>query len=76
MAACPFGTIHAEVIPYLTSICDYCVDRANGRKPVCVTSCPFGALDYKEGVEEPEKNIFQVGENLLVHVTGWRKDQE
>ncbi len=72
--ACPFGTIYHETTPYLTSRCDYCVDRSNGRKPVCVDSCPYGALDWKEGEEDEEKELFSLGERLLVHIKKWRKD--
>ncbi|NOZ64765.1 MAG: ferredoxin [Caldiserica bacterium] len=74
MAACPFGTIFRETTPYLTSRCDFCIDRSNGEKPVCVETCTYGALDWREGEEEEEKEIFQIGERLLVHIKKWKRD--
>ena len=72
--ACPFGTIYPEVIPYLVSKCDFCIDRADGKEPICIPSCPYGALKYGEFKEEEKENKYLVNEDLLVHLTPWRKD--
>ena len=74
--ACPFGTIYPEVIPYLVSKCDFCIDRADGKKPVCLPSCPYGALKYGVFRKAEKENKYLVGENLLVHLTTpWKKKE-
>ena len=73
--ACPFGTILPEIIPYGLSQCDYCLDRlGEGEKPLCVQECPVeGMVEYREVEEDPEKNIFLVGEHLAVRAARWKK---
>ena len=72
--ACPFGVILPDVIPYLDAKCDYCVG-VTGQLPKCVTSCPEKALELREEVvEDLEKNIFLVGENLAVHTRKWSRE--
>ena len=55
--ACPFGTIYPELLPYALSGCDLCFDRAGGEPPVCVRSCPYGALDWREENDLPEESV-------------------
>lgn len=76
VAACPFGTIYKEVIPFYTSQCDVCVGRTNGKELVCVSSCPFFAIKYGDYSESPEENRYLVDENVVVHVTVWQREQE
>jgi Fe-S-cluster-containing dehydrogenase component len=73
--ACPFGVILPEVIPYALSQCDYCLGRLEeSEEPLCVRECPVkGMVDYREVEEDPEKNIFFVGEHLAVHTPHWEK---
>jgi len=67
--ACPFGTIYPEVIPYLVSKCDYCLDRLD-KDPLCIRSCSIeGALSFTEVEEDEAKGIYKVTENLYVHST-------
>lgn len=72
--ACPFGTIYKETIPFLTLQCDLCVDRCEGRDPLCVTTCPYGALKFGDFQEEKEKHIYRIKEGLIVHSTPWKKE--
>jgi len=72
--ACPFGTIYPEVIPYLVPSCDYCLDRANGKPPLCVETCPEKIIRYEEIVEDPKRNYFAVGNNLIVHHISWKRE--
>lgn len=46
--ACPFGTIYDDLLPYQLSGCDLCFDRSAGEPPLCVRSCPYGALEWRE----------------------------
>lgn len=70
--ACPYGTIYPETVPYLVFNCDYCLDRRNEKEePLCITSCPYGALSLKSGDVELDEHTFLVGKNLIVHSTHW-----
>ncbi len=72
--ACPFGAIYPEIIPYLTSQCDYCSGRLeDGEEPLCVKTCPEGAIKFIEVDESEDKNIRFVGDNLAVHAIPWKK---
>jgi Fe-S-cluster-containing dehydrogenase component len=45
--ACPFGVPKMEVSHELMMKCDMCYDRTSaGRKPMCATVCPSGALFF------------------------------
>ncbi|MDD5566320.1 MAG: 4Fe-4S binding protein [Candidatus Omnitrophica bacterium] len=71
--ACPFGIIFHDFIPYLDSKCDYCIGSTEGRAK-CVITCPKNAIEIKEVQEDPEKNIFLVGEHLAVHTLKWSRE--
>ena len=71
--ACPFGIIFADFIPYLDSKCDYCIG-SSGKLPKCVNSCHEKAIEVREIKEDPEKNIYFVGEHLAVHTRKWSKE--
>jgi Fe-S-cluster-containing dehydrogenase component len=66
--ACPFGV--PRVYPKLDQMmkCDMCYDRTStGRKPMCVTVCPSGALTFGTREEIAQKrreaptNLFHFG---------------
>jgi Fe-S-cluster-containing dehydrogenase component len=67
--ACPFGVPKMMSEYDLMMKCDMCFDRTSlGRKPMCATVCPSGALFYgtREEVEKQRKrsrplNRFQFG---------------
>jgi len=66
--ACPFGVPKMQTRHDLMMKCDMCYDRTSaGRKPMCATVCPSGALYYgpREYVEkfrrEKPVNEFQFG---------------
>ncbi|MHC4636200.1 MAG: 4Fe-4S dicluster domain-containing protein [Planctomycetota bacterium] len=69
--ACPFGTIYTDLIPFPSSVCDLCRDRlVLGEKPLCVTSCKNGSIDYKEIVPAKEDDMVEVFEDIVVKVAG------
>ncbi len=72
--ACPFGIIIPEYIPYLSSSCDYCIKSADKKAPVCLKSCPKKAVEFKEVKEDPENNIYFVGDNLAVKTLKWIRE--
>lgn len=70
--ACPFGVPKMQVEFDLMMKCDMCYDRTSvGKKPMCATVCPSGAL-YFGSAEEIEKtrrekpvNEFQFGKQTV-----------
>ena len=74
--ACPYGTIYPEHVPYLIHNCDFCLDRRGEEsEPLCIKSCPYGALSLRQGDLELDENTFLVGDNLIVHSTHWDRDR-
>ncbi len=74
--ACPYGTIYPENVPFLIHNCDFCFDRREQKKePLCIKSCPYGALSLKEGDVKLDENTFLVGDNLIVHSTHWNREK-
>ena len=65
--ACPFGTIYADLIPFVNSVCDICRDRLKEHeKPLCVKTCDDGSLDYKK--IDTGSNMVEILEDILVKV--------
>jgi len=74
--ACPYGTIYPELVPQLISNCDFCLDRRGVKdEPLCIKTCPYGALSLKNGNIELDENTFLAGDNLIVHSTHWRREK-
>ena len=76
--ACPFGTIFPEVINYLSSNCDFCLNQLNENPdyiPACVKTAPKDTLQMKEIAEKIEDYIFYVGEHLAVKSPSWRQKE-
>jgi len=74
--ACPYGTIYPELVPQFISNCDFCMDRRDKKdEPLCVKTCPYGALSLKPGDMELDENTFLVGDNLIVHSTHWQRER-
>ena len=74
--ACPYGTIYPELVPLLVSNCDFCLDRRKEKdEPLCIKSCPYGALSLKKGDVKLDENTFLVGDNLTVHSTHWDREK-
>jgi Fe-S-cluster-containing dehydrogenase component len=71
--ACPYGTIYPENLPQLIHNCDFCMDRRNdAHEPLCIKTCPHGALSLKSGDAPLEDHTFLVGDHLIVHSTHWQ----
>lgn len=65
--ACPFGTIYAETIPFITARCDYCLGRLKeNESPICLESCSHGGIRYGEFEEDIAQNLYKVSGYLLV----------
>jgi len=74
--ACPFGVITLDILDYKSSMCDFCIGRANGKPPLCVETCPEKALEYIEIEEEKGKNIYLLSDNLAIRGLLWNKEME
>lgn len=74
--ACPYGTIYPEYVPYIVHNCDFCLDRRDIKdEPLCIKTCPYGALSLKpKDIELPE-NTYLAGDNLIVHSTHWEREK-
>ena len=69
--ACPFGTIYEDLIPFTGSTCDVCKDRlAPDEKPLCVSTCQDGSIDYREVDLEKETDLTEVLDGVVAKVTG------
>ncbi len=74
--ACPYGTIYPEAVPYLSQVCDYCLDRRQAAgEPLCIASCPHGALGLRKAEGQLPEGTFLVGDNLLVRSTHWNREK-
>ena len=74
--ACPYGTIYPELVPLLIRNCDFCLDRQDKKnEPLCIKSCPYGALSLKDSDGKLDENTFLVGDNLIVHSTHWDREK-
>ncbi len=73
--ACPFGTIFPEVINYVTSKCDFCLNQLNNDadyQPACVRTSPGDSFVMKEFEKEDKKqHIYFVGEHLAIKSPSW-----
>ncbi len=73
--ACPFGTIFPEVINYVTSKCDYCLNQLNANpdyQPSCVKTSPNNSFVMKHfEKEDTAQHIYFVGEHLAVKSPSW-----
>lgn len=78
--ACPFGTIFPEVINYITSKCDFCLNQLNENSdyiPVCVKTAEDDAvkiIDIEK--ENSDENLYFVGEQLVVKAPSWRNKEQ
>ena len=73
--ACPFGVVYPQIVPYLASQCDYCLESCKpGEDPLCVRTCPEGVIKYIEVEESKKDDIYLIGEHLAVHSIPWRKE--
>lgn len=76
--ACPFGTIFPEVINYVSSKCDFCLNQLEQNPdytPVCVKTAPANSFMMKEVEEDHKQNIFFVGNHLAVRTLNWLKKE-
>ncbi|MBD3271316.1 MAG: 4Fe-4S dicluster domain-containing protein [Elusimicrobia bacterium] len=74
--ACPYGTIYPENVPFLIHNCDFCLDRREDKEePLCITTCPHGALSLKPADIKLDEHTFLVGDNIIVHSTHWNREK-
>jgi Fe-S-cluster-containing dehydrogenase component len=78
--ACPFGTLYPEVLNYVTSKCDLCLNQLRENPdyiPACVKSAPEDTFMMKEiEQEDPENHIYFSGEHLVIKSPSWRHKED
>lgn len=78
--ACPFGTIFPEVINYVTTGCDYCLNQLNENpdyEPACVKTAPkdtFKMIEIEK--EDPKNHIYFSGKYLAIKSPSWLDKEE
>ena len=74
--ACPYGTIYPEHVPYIVHNCDFCLDRRDMKdEPLCIKTCPYGALKLMDRDSKLPENTFLAGDNLIIHSTHWEREK-
>lgn len=78
--ACPFGTLMPEVINYVTSRCDYCLNQLEENPdyiPTCVKSAPENTIMMTRiDKEDPENHIYFSGDHLAIKSRSWRHKED
>lgn len=77
--ACPFGTIFPQVINYVTTHCDYCLNQLADNPdyvPLCAKTAPPNTFQMLEiEANNPKKQSFFVGDHLAIKSPNWRKKE-
>ena len=71
--ACPFGTIFAEYMPYISSQCDLCLSRGKDITPGCVKGAAKDVVFWGNFGKEAEGDIFTMGKMIAVKTPLWNK---
>lgn len=71
--ACPFGTMMNSFFEVRKSVCDYCVMNGHPVKLLCIETCPERAVTLEIIEPEPEQNLHQLNEKVLVREILWEK---
>jgi Fe-S-cluster-containing dehydrogenase component len=78
--ACPFGTIFPEVINYVTAKCDFCLKQLADDPdyiPLCAKTAPDNSVQIIDiEKENPNENLFFVGDYIVVKTPSWREKQD
>jgi len=77
--ACPFGTIFPEVINYVSSKCDFCLNQLNDNPdyiPSCVKTAPENTFTMAE-IEQENQNehVYFYGDHLAIKSPSWRRKE-
>lgn len=74
--ACPFGTIFPNVINYVSSTCDFCLNQLKENSdyiPLCAKTAPEGTISMIDiAAEKPDEDIYFSGEHLAIKSPNWR----
>jgi Fe-S-cluster-containing dehydrogenase component len=72
--ACPFGTIFPQVLNYVTSKCDNCLNQLRDDpdyEPACVKTAGNNAFQMVDVEENPLEHIYYAGDHLAVKSPSW-----
>jgi formate dehydrogenase iron-sulfur subunit len=68
---CPFGTLLNDFFKSRKSICDYCDLNEEVTELLCVITCPVEALSLTDKEENPQENLYQVHDKVLIRDYKW-----
>lgn len=71
--ACPFGTMMNNFFEVRKSVCDYCGMNGHPVKMLCIETCKEKAITLEETGPDPEQNLHQLNEKVLVREIIWEK---
>jgi Fe-S-cluster-containing dehydrogenase component len=71
--ACPFGTMMNNFFEVRKSVCDYCGMNGHPVKLLCIETCPEKAITLLETGPDPEQNLHQLNNKVLVREIIWEK---
>jgi len=71
--ACPFGTMMNNFFEVRKSVCDYCGMNGHPVKLLCIETCPEKAITLVETGPDPEQNLHQLNNKVLVREIIWEK---
>lgn len=73
--ACHSGVILPEFIPYMAFNCDFCINQLKVTSvPECARACKCGAVQYGDFKEDEAKDMYAVGENIIIHSIHWQRN--
>jgi Fe-S-cluster-containing hydrogenase component 2 len=74
VAACPFGTIYPDLVPFYAVPCDRCAGRDDAA-PACVASCAHGGLAWRD-VRDDDGDLHALSETVAVRAPRWVAREE
>ncbi|NMB70922.1 MAG: hypothetical protein GYA22_02070 [Bacteroidales bacterium] len=76
VAACPFGTLMNDFFDYRMIYAGYFYPEHQEERTRLIASCPQQALSFGSEQPDPSKNLWPLGEHILIREYTWEKLKE